>query len=168
MEGYSLDKWRNAPNKDLPSEQKVQMEEYDTLVEKMGVLDESLKRGDISSARHTVSSVLALLSTIKHFSGKGHREHSKLKEAYGETKEGQWMLAHQEAEISNEVYDKLLDDAEDKRREYARAVEKVTNAGKDLNFDDKKVSADLETRKGLPRKTPSGPSLADQLGGMIP
>jgi len=78
------------------------------------------------------------------------------------------MLAHREAEMLNEVYDKLLDDAEDKRREYARAVEKVTNVGKDMNFNDKKISADLGARKGLPRKTPSGPSLAEQLRGMIP
>lgn len=165
MEGYSLEKWRNAPSEDLPPEQKAELEKFDNLFRN---LDESLEKGDISAARYAAASLAHVYKTFKHFSFGGYQKHEKLRKEYAETKEGQWMLAHREAGMSNEVYDKLLDDTEDRRREYAQAVEKVTEAGRDLNFDDKKVAADLEGRKGLPRKTPAGPSLAEQLGKMIP
>src|SRR3989338_692060 len=165
MEGYSLDKWRNAPKEDLPADQKAQLEEFDNLFKN---LDESLEKCDIGAARYAAASLLNVYKTFKYFSFGGYQKHEKLREEYAKTKEGQWMLAHREAEMLKEVYDKLLDDAEDKRREYARAVEKVTNVGNDMNFNDKKISADLGARKGLPRKTSSGPSLAEQLRGMIP
>ena len=65
MEGsYSLDKWRNASKEDLPPDQKAKLEKYRTFFEEsskgLKALDESLERGDISDARHTVAALLDL------------------------------------------------------------------------------------------------------------
>ena len=179
MEGYSLDKWRNASKEDLPPDQKADLEKYNALVEesskRLKALDESLERGDISSAQRTATSLLELFrqipSTIKYFGGSGYQEHEKLKEAYEETKEGQRMLAHQEATHHNELYDKLIDDAEDKRKEYELALNKLKAfSAENLEKDEASVLADLDKQKGRPRKTPrdDGPSLKDQLKDMIP
>jgi len=175
MEGYSLDKWRNASKEDLPPDEKAQLDKYDALLEegskRLKALDESLESGDIGTARHTAASLLELLSTIRYFSGKGYREHTKLKEAYANTKEGQEMLAHQEATNVNQRYDTLVDDAEDARKTYAQSLEKVKAfAAENLNKDEPHVLADLEAQKELPRRTPrnEGPSLKEQLKRLIP
>jgi len=175
MEGYSLDKWRNASKEDLPPDEKAQLDKYDALLEegskRLKALDESLESGDIGTARHTAASLLELLSTIRYFSGKGYREHTKLKEAYANTKEGQEMLAHQEASNIDQRYDTLVDNAEDARQKYEQSLAKLKEfAAENLQKDEQRVVADLEKRKDLPRRTPrdDGPSLKEQLKRLIP
>ena len=171
MEGYSLDKWRNATKQDLPPEQKKKLETYEAFIDQLGKLDEKLEKGDISSARHAVASILNLAHAVRYFSGRDYADHMKLREAYADTKEGQEMLAHQEATNVNQRYDTLVDDAEDARKTYAQSLEKVKAfAAENLNKDEPHVLADLEAQKELPRRTPrnEGPSLKEQLKRLIP
>lgn len=138
MEGYSLDKYRKAPEA-LPKEKEERLKAIEASQAEVGKyldeLEQKYAQGDIGGARFLACQVLEAFkpSNLKYLQGGGFQEYRKLLKEFDNTKEGQLDLAHGEAAWMNKRYDALVKNVADKAREYEGAVTELSDFVEKLN-----------------------------------
>ncbi len=116
--GYSLEKWRNAPEETLSPEEHQFMEEFTDRIESIA----SRVEENPSLARIVLREMVR--PDVWHVLLKTNKAEKILDKAR-ESKEGQMGLAQEEAEAMNEKYDQLREEMEDAIVNFANFIDEA-------------------------------------------